>query len=119
MNPADYVYATGKTHPDLMEIDTAIMLIERIGLPAVIIGIMCVFIMKTQKAHREEIIRWEEKDSVGDSRLIDVIKEQNRMSSTTAEAINGLTVAYKDNAKATDRLGMEIKGMAEALIRTR
>ena len=118
MNPADYAYYNGKPHPELsMEIDTAIMLVERIGLPAVIIGIMCLFIMKTQKIHREEIIRWEEKDTLGDSRLIDVIKEQNKLSSTTAAAIDGLTIAYKDNAKATDRLGMEIKGMAEALIR--
>ena len=118
MNPADYVYATGKTHPDLiMEVDTAIMLIERIGLPAVIIGIMCVFIMKTQQAHRDEIIRWEEKDTVGDERLIDVINKQNERSAHVATALNELTISNKDVAKSHDRLADTIKGMTEAMIR--
>ena len=102
-----------------MEIEQILMLVERIGLPAVIIGIMCVFIMKTQQAHREEILRWEEKDTLGDARLIDVIKEQNRMNSITSDAVNGLSVAFKDVAKTNERLSMEIKGMAEALISTK
>jgi len=80
---------------------------------------MCVFIMKTQQAHREEILRWEEKDTLGDARLIDVIKEQNRMNSITSDAVNGLSVAFKDVAKTNERLSMEIKGMAEALIAKR
>ena len=102
-----------------MEIEQILMLVERIGLPAVIIGIMCVFIMKTQQAHRDEIMRWEEKDSRGDERLIEVIKEQNRMNSITSDAVNGLSVAFKDVAKTNERLSMEIKGMAEALIAKR
>ena len=102
-----------------MEIEQILMLVERIGLPAVIIGIMCVFIMKTQQAHREEILRWEEKDTLGDARLIDVIKEQNKMNAITSDAVNGLSVAFKDVAKTNERLSMEIKGMAEALIAKR
>ena len=102
-----------------MEIEQILMLVERIGLPAVIIGIMCVFIMKTQQAHRDEIMRWEEKDSRGDERLIEVIKEQNKMTSITSDAVNGLSVAFKDVAKTNERLSMEIKGMAEALIAKR
>ena len=102
-----------------MEVESVLMLVERIGLPAVIIGIMCWYIFKTQQGHKEEIIRWEEKDTRGDERLIDVIKEQNKQSSVTSEAVNGLTVAYKDIAKTNERLAMEIKGMAEALIAKR
>ena len=59
----------------IMEVESVLMLVERIGLPAVIIGIMCWYIFKTQQSHKEEIIRWEEKDTRGDERLIDVIKE--------------------------------------------
>jgi len=103
----------------IMEVESVLMLVERIGLPAVIIGIMCWYIFKTQQGHKEEIIRWEEKDTRGDERLIDVIKEQNKQSSVTSEAVNGLTVAYKDIAKTNERLAMEIKGMAEALIAKR
>ena len=103
----------------IMEIEQIMQIVERIGLPAVIIGIMCWYIFKTQQSHKEEIIRWEEKDTRGDERLIDVIKEQNKQNSITSDAVNGLSVAFKDVAKTNERLSMEIKGMAEALIAKR
>ena len=102
-----------------MELEQIMILVERIGLPAVIIMIMCWYIFKTQQSHKEEIIRWEDKDTRGDERLIDVIKEQNKMNTVTAEAVNGLGIAFKDVAKTNERLSMEIKGMAEALIAKR
>lgn len=117
MNPADYVYATGQTHPELMELDSIMLLIERIGLPAVIIAVMCYYVMQTQKAHRDEIIRWEEKDTVGDERLIDVINKQNERSEHVVTALNEFTISNKDVAKSHDRLADKISGMTEALIR--
>ena len=102
-----------------MEIEQVLILIERIGLPAVIIAVMCYYVMQTQKSHREEIIRWEEKDTLGDSRLIDVIKEQNKMNAGTAQALNDLNISNKDVTKSNERLASEIKGMAEALISKR
>ena len=66
MNPADYAYATGQTHPDFMEIDHLMNLVERIGLPAVIIGACMFYIWKTQLAHRQEISDWSAKDSKAD-----------------------------------------------------
>ena len=102
-----------------MELEQAMVLIERIGLPGVLLGIMCYYIMKTQQAHREEIIRWEEKDTLGDSRLIDVIKEQNKMNAGTAQALNDLNTSNKDVTKSNERLASEIKGMAEALLSRR
>ena len=82
-----------------MELEQIFVLVERIGLPGVLLGIMCYYIMKTQQAHREEIIRWEEKDTVGDSRLIDVIKEQNKQNATTAQALNDLNTSNTDVTK--------------------
>ena len=102
-----------------MEIEQILLLVERIGLPAVIIAVMCYYVMQTQKSHREEIIRWEEKDTLGDSRLIDVIKEQNKQNATTAQALNDLNISNKDVTKSNERLASEIKGMAEALISKR
>ena len=116
------LFASGHHPPapqSIMEVDQIMQIVERIGLPAVIIGIMCWYIFKTQQAHRDEIMRWEEKDSRGDERLIDVIKEQNKMNAITSDAVNGLSVAFKDVAKTNERLSMEIKGMAEALIAKR
>ena len=104
------------TPESIMGIEQIMQIVERIGLPAVIIGIMCWYIFKTQQSHKEEIIRWEEKDTRGDDRLIDVIKEHNKQSSVTSDAVNGLSIAFKDVAKTNERLSMEIKGMAEALI---
>ena len=100
----------------LMEVDTIVSLVERIGLPAVIIGACMFYIWKSQLAHREEIKEWNQKDSKADERLIDLIKEQNTSSELVASALNNLTIAYKDIAKTNERLAMEIKGMAEALI---
>ena len=99
-----------------MDIEQIFLLVERIGLPAVIIAVMCYYVMQTQKSHREEIIRWEEKDTLGDSRLIDVIKEQNKQNATTAQALNDLNISNKDVTKSNERLASEIKGMAEALL---
>ena len=100
-----------------MEVDQIVSLVERIGLPAVIIGACMWYIWKSQIAHREEIKEWNSKDSKADERLIDLIKEQNAASELMAQALNNLTVAYKDIAKTNERLASEIKGMAEAIIR--
>ena len=59
-NPADaqyYNYPTPQPQ-GLMEVDTIVSLIERIGLPAVIIGACMFYIWKSQLAHREEIKEW-------------------------------------------------------------
>jgi hypothetical protein len=100
----------------IMELDQVMTLVERIGLPAVIIGFCFYYIMKTQQAHRDEIVRWENKDSEGDSRLIDVIKEQNARNEHFAKAISDLTISNKDVTKSNERLADEIKGMASALM---
>ncbi len=75
----------------IMEVESVLMLVERIGLPAVISGIMCWYIFRTQPGRKEEIIRWEEKDTRGDERLIEVIKEQNKQNAVTADAVNSLS----------------------------
>ena len=43
MNPADYAYATGQTHPDLMEVNTVLDLLNQVGIPVAIsvILILC------------------------------------------------------------------------------
>jgi|TARA_B100001964_G_C13704393_1_gene367482 hypothetical protein len=119
MNPADHVYKYGYTPRELMEIDHLMNLVERIGLPAVIIGACMFYIWKTQLAHRQEISDWSAKDSKADERLIEVIKEQNQRNEHFATAISGLTVSNKDVVKSNERLANEIKGMAEALITQR
>ena len=114
------LFASGHHPPapaSFMEPTQIISMVERLGLPAVIIACCMFYIWKSQIAHREEIKEWNAKDSVADARLIDLIKEQNTQSEMVASALNNLTVAYKDIAKTNERLAMEIKGMAEAIIR--
>ena len=102
-----------------MEPTQIVSLIERLGLPAVIIGACMFYIWKSQIAHREEIREWNSKDSKADERLIDLIKEGNQRSEANTNALTNLTIAYKDIAKTNERLAMEIKGMAEVFIRNR
>ncbi len=120
MNPADYLYANGHLPPSQsMEIENWIGLIERLGLPTILIGACMFYIWKTQLAHRAEIQEWSAKDSKADERLIEVIKEQNQRNEHFATAISGLTISNKDVVKSNERLAGEIKGMAEALIAKR
>ena len=104
MNPADYAYYNGTTHPDLMEVDSLFQLVERLGLPAVIIGATFFYIYKTAQQHREEVMSWQEKDSVADSRLIDVINLSNTRNENFQQALNEQTMAIKE-------LCGEIRGM--------
>ena len=104
MNPEDYVYQHGTTHPELMEVDSLLQLVERLGLPAVIIGATFFYIYKTAQQHREEVKSWQEKDTVADSRLIDVINLSNTRNENFQQALNEQTMAIKE-------LCGEIRGM--------
>jgi len=113
------LFASGHHPPapqSLMEFESLVGLIERIGLPAVIIGACMFYIWKTQSAHRQEISDWSAKDSKADERLIEVIKDQNARNEHFASAISELTISNKDVTKSNERLANEIKGMAEALM---
>ena len=120
------LFASGHHPPapqSVMEIDQVMMLIERLGLPALIIGACMFYIWKTQLAHRQEIQEWNAKDSKADERLIEVIKEQNARNEHMSGAISELTISNKDVTKSNERsqvalekLADRIEGMMEALI---
>ena len=120
------LFASGNHPPapqSMMEIDQVMLLIERIGLPALIIGACMFYIWKTQLAHRQEIQEWNAKDSKADERLIEVIKEQNSRNEHMFGAISELTISNKDVTKSNERsqvalekLADRIEGMMEALI---
>tara|TARA_R100001594_G_scaffold58063_1_gene92079 strand:- start:51 stop:452 length:402 start_codon:yes stop_codon:yes gene_type:complete len=120
------LFASGHHPPapqSVMEIDQVMILIERLGLPALIIGACMFYIWKTQLAHRQEIQEWNAKDSKADERLIEVIKEQNSRNEHMFGAISELTISNKDVTKSNERsqvalekLADRIEGMMEALI---
>ena len=120
------LFASGHHPPasqSLMEIDQVMLLVERLGLPALIIGACMFYIWKTQLAHRQEIQEWNAKDSKADERLIEVIKEQNSRNEHMFGAISELTISNKDVTKSNERsqvalekLADRIEGMMEALI---
>ena len=120
------LFASGHHPPapqSVMEIDQVMMLIERLGLPALIIGACMFYIWKTQLAHRQENQEWNAKDSKADERLIEVIKEQNSRNEHMFGAISELTISNKDVTKSNERsqvalekLADRIEGMMEALI---
>ena len=120
------LFASGHHPPapqSIMEVDSVLTLIERIGLPAVIIGACFYYIWKSQIAHRQEINEWNQKDSKADERLLEVIREQNTRNEHFASVISDLTISNKDITKSNERgqiamekLADKIEGMMEALI---
>lgn len=106
-----------------MEVEQIMQIVERIGLPAVIIFACFYYIWKSQIAHRQEINEWNQKDSKADERLLEVIKEQNLRNEHFASVISDLTISNKDITKSNERgqvamekLADKIEGMMEALI---
>ena len=93
------LFASGHHPPapeSFMEINNIIGLIERLGLPAVIIGATFFYIYKTAQQHREEVRSWQEKDTQADGRLIDVINLSNKRNESFQQALNEQTLAIKD-----------------------
>ena len=93
------LFASGHHPPapqSFMEVNNIIGLIERLGLPAVIIGATFFYIYKMGQAHRDEVKSWQEKDTQADGRLIDVINLSNKRNEAFQQALNEQTLAIKD-----------------------
>jgi len=93
------LFASGHHPPALesfMEVNNIIGLIERLGLPAVIIGATFFYIYKMGQSHRDEVRSWQDKDTQADGRLIDVINLSNKRNEAFQQALNDQTLAIKD-----------------------
>ena len=107
MNPADYQYYHGHPPPpeQLMDIEVIVSLIERIGLPAVIIAAAFWYIRySTDLAKRERDQMWE-KDSGNDERLMKLVE-------TTTSVMQEMKAALNSNTETMRELLTEFRLMA-------
>ena len=107
MNPADQEYYHYAHSPEsVMEIETIVSLIERIGLPAVIIAAAFWYIRySTDLAKRERDQMWE-KDSGNDERLM-------RLVETTTSVMQEMKAALNSNTETMKELLIEFRMTAK------
>lgn len=104
MNPADHQYYYGHlpTNEGLMDIEVIVSLVERIGLPAVIIAAAFWYIRySTDLAKRERDQMWD-KDSSNDERLMKLVE-------TTTGVMQEMKAALQSNTETMKELLIEFR----------
>lgn len=104
MNPADHQYYYGHlpTNEGLMDIEIIVSLVERIGLPAVIIAAAFWYIRySTDLAKRERDQMWD-KDSSNDERLMKLVE-------TTTGVMQEMKAALQSNTETMKELLTEFR----------
>mgnify|MGYP003136737907 CR=1 FL=1 len=104
MNPADHQYYYGHlpTNEGLMDIEVIVSLVERIGLPAVIIAAAFWYIRySTDLAKRERDQMWD-KDSSNDERLMKLVE-------TTTGVMQEMKAALQSNTDTMKELLTEFR----------
>ena len=108
MNPADHQYHYGylPTNEGLMDIEIIVSLVERIGLPAVIIAAAFWYIRySTDLAKRERDQMWD-KDSSNDERLMKLVE-------TTTGVMQEMKAALQSNTDTMKELLIEFRMTAK------
>lgn len=109
MNPADHLYHYGNLPPtytpqaeQLMDLEVYVSLIERIGLPAIIIG--CAFWYVRYQSDQARIEREEmwEKDTKNDERLMKLVE-------TTTIVMQRMETALEKNTDTMKELLTELR----------
>ena len=108
MNPADHQYYYGHlpTNEGLMDIEIIVSLVERIGLPAVIIAAAFWYIRySTDLAKRERDQMWD-KDSSNDERVMKLVE-------TTTGVMQEMKAALQSNTETMKELLIEFRMTAK------
>ena len=108
MNPADHQYYYGHLpqNEGLMDIEIIVSLVERIGLPAVIIAAAFWYIRySTDLAKRERDQMWD-KDSSNDERLMKLVE-------TTTGVMQEMKAALQSNTETMKELLIEFRMTAK------
>ena len=101
MNPADYVYATGNTHPDLMEVNTVLDLLNQVGIPVAISVILMWFIKYQFDESRKEREEAREDRSENEHQVLELQRDFN---SQMVDTVSKLTNAIENNTRVVESL---------------
>jgi len=99
MNPADYAYRYGQPpqRAELpMDLEIIVSLIERIGLPAVIIGAAFWFIRYQSELGKKEREEMWAKDTSNDERLINLVESSTQVFGKVESALDRNTNTMKE-----------------------
>jgi len=101
MNPADYAYATGQTHPDLMEVNTVLDLLNQVGIPVAISVILMWFIKYQFDESRKEREEAREDRSENEKQVLEL---QRGFNSQMVDTVSKLTNAIENNTRVVESL---------------
>jgi|TARA_Y100000296_G_scaffold34764_1_gene40298 hypothetical protein len=89
MNPADYAYATGRTHPELMEVNTILDLLNQVGIPVAISVILMWFIKYQFDESRKEREEAREDRSENERQVLELQRDFNREITSSMGDLKG------------------------------
>jgi len=102
MNPADYAYShNGKTHPDLMEVNTVLDLLNQVGIPVAISVILMWFIKYQFDESRKEREEAREDRSENEHQVLELQRDFN---SQMVDTVSKLTNAIENNTRVVESL---------------
>lgn len=79
-----------------MDLTTIVELINTLGLPSVIIACSFWYINRKDIIYQKELESWQEKDSQGDQRLVDLINATNNRNEAFQTALQDQTLAIRE-----------------------
>jgi hypothetical protein len=99
MNPADYAYATGQTHPDLMEVNTVLDLLNQVGIPVAISVILMWFIKYQFDESRKEREEAREDRSENERQVLELQRDFNK---SMIDSISKLSTVIENNTRVVE-----------------
>ena len=100
MNPADHAYRYGTTHPELMEVNTILEVLNQVGIPVAISVILMWFIkyqFDESRAEREEA---REDRSENERQVIELQRDFNKQMT---DSISKLSAVIENNTRVVER----------------
>ena len=101
MNPADHVYTYGTTHPDLMEVNTVLDLLNQVGIPVAISVILMWFIKYQFDESRKEREEAREDRSENERQVLELQRDFNK---SMIDSITKLSNVIENNTRVVERL---------------
>ncbi len=99
MNPADHVYTYGTTHPDLMEVNTVLDLLNQVGIPVAISVILMWFIKYQFDESRKEREEAREDRSENERQVLELQRDFNK---SMIDSISKLSTVIENNTRVVE-----------------
>ena len=99
MNPADHAYRYGTTHPELMEVNTILEVLNQVGIPVAISVILMWFIkyqFDESRAEREEA---REDRSENERQVLELQRDFNK---SMIDSISKLSTVIENNTRVVE-----------------